>query len=215
MGTLLLSEMRDEVTEGLGNRTELTAANYNRFINLSYLHISRPRIHPHYELRQSETIVLVAATRAYAYDTSWRGTRSLYNSTLEYLLHPEDIQDQDARAVAIVDRPSHYTIEGVNIVLAQIPSANAVGNNLVHRYWQRPILLAADGDVTLISPDWDEVIIAGALYRGWRRLNQFERMVEAREDYARLIREVQDEERLFAKTRGWRATPQIHDHLAR
>jgi hypothetical protein len=215
MGTLLLSEIRDEVTEGLGNRTELTTANYNRFINLSYLHVSRPAIHPHYELRQSENITLLAATRAYPYDTSWRGTRSLYNSTLEYLLHPEDIQDQDARSVTTVARPSHYAIEGINIVLSQIPNADAAGDVLVHRYWQRPILLVADGDTTVISPDWDEVIIAGALYRGWRRLNQHERMVEAREDYARLIREVQDEEKLFAKSRGWRATPQIVDHLAR
>ena len=213
MGVATLLTIRNEVVLGLGSRTEIPDSDYNRYINQAYHHVSRPSVMPHYEIRQSQTIVLVTAQQAYALPTDWRGTRSVFNQTQEYRLDPEDVEDQDSRRVTNTSRPSQYVIEGVNLVLSQAPDAGANGDVLVHRYWQRPPLLTADGDTTVLNEDWDEVIQQGAIYRGWRRLNQHERMVEAREDYARLIREVQDEEFLTRRIRGWKAGPRYSPYV--
>src|SRR3972149_5050201 len=72
---------------------------------------------------------------------------------------------------------------------ASLPDAGRVP--LVGGY-RPPAILAADGSFTVLHPLWDEVVVLGATWRGFRELNENARAELARQNFALLIQEQQD-----------------------
>lgn len=55
-------------------------------------------------------------------------------------------------------------------------------------FWQRVDLPAEETDLSQFTEDWDDVIILGAVYRGYRFYNEFDRYINVKNDFIGLIR---------------------------
>jgi hypothetical protein len=89
--------------------------------------------------------------------------------------------------------PRWYHVYGTNFVVR--PTADANYDFLVH-YWKRLDILVDDDDTSIFPDDWDDVILAGALYRGFRHFNEFDRYLNLKNDYLGLVRSRKMEEDL-------------------
>jgi hypothetical protein len=70
--------------------------------------------------------------------------------------------------------------------------------------------LTAGAGTTAIHERWDEIIVEGATWRGWKDLNNIDRADQARDEFARMINEVTDIAKIEAEDWGSSAEPQLN-----
>jgi hypothetical protein len=107
-------------------------------------------------------------------------------------------------------RPTRYGIwgqtagdEGGQVLnLDRRPSATDAGRVLLVRGYRVPDTLTVDTAVTSLGTLWDEVIILGATWRGFRELNENARAEVARQNFGLLMAEQQEARRLDAEDWG-------------
>ena len=66
-------------------------------------------------------------------------------------------------------------------------------------YLEPPRFVGTLTDTTLINSYWDDVIVCGASWRGWRYLGEFQRAEAMKQEFAMLIRDAVDFEGLEAR----------------
>lgn len=223
MGTENLSGLRSATNWALDNRSNLTDTQLNRWINWSYLHVTQPHVHRHQPLQAEGPITLVLDQVQYDLPTLlgytlwgiygiWyiEGTSATdYSLRRQRLRGSFDIRRTDEAALG-QGRPTRYAIWGQTagtsggqvLNLDRRPSATDAGRLLLVRGYRQPTTLTADGDVTVLSPLWDEVIILGATWRGFRELGENARAEVARQNFGLLINEQQEARRLDAEDWG-------------
>ena len=220
MSTMPLSEMRDALRWDLENNGTLTPAQLNRWINWSYLHISQPNIHPHQSLQATGTVPLVLDQVEYpltglgfvlwgVYSCTYiKGTTVAPTNYRRRLKGGGDIRWLDAQ-FASSGEPSSYAVwggaaGGQTLHINARPSSGVVGNLLLIRGYKQPTLLAADTDKTVMHDLWDEAILLGARWRGWRSLTRPERAEIARVEFGLQVNEIQNALKLDASDWGGR-----------
>jgi hypothetical protein len=59
------------------------------------------------------------------------------------------------------------------------------------RWWREPLVTEFDGDseTTVLPSMWDDTILVGAVWRGWRALGEFQKALLMKDEFLRLIRE--------------------------
>ena len=62
----------------------------------------------------------------------------------------------------------------------------------------------------MMRPEWDEIILAGAVWRGWMWIGEPDMAENAKEDFGRLVNEVADWRKLAAE--NWGARIGVVDH---
>ena len=193
MGTMTGTTMTTEVRYNLGNRQSggggPTDAQILRYINWAYNHVARPTIYRHRELQTTQTNTLVETTAGYTLGTVPMAIFSVYNSTSEYKLSPRDIRVLD-NTPSTAGRPSYYAVWGNTLQTSPTCGEDNDGDTLTTRYWQAPTAITTG--TTALRYEWDEVVVAGATWRGWIGLAEYERAMGAREHFGVLIQEVQD-----------------------
>ena len=232
MGSMTLTEMRSSLRWDLDNRGGLTEAQLNRWLNWSYLHISQPNIHMHQSL-QSDTgnlVTLATGTVSYnigtlaamrfhgIYSTTYvRGTDySDYSTTRRKLRGGLDIRHFDESLVG-EGEPSRYAIWGGNaagqiIYVDHRPSSAENGNVLLVRGYREPTQLTTANQVTVLPSIWDEIILMGAKWRGWRSLNRPERAEPARVEFGLQINEIPEATYLDAQDWGGQFEFELTDY---
>lgn len=213
MGTKTLANFQTGVTQRLQNRTDITTAQLTQCINNAYDHVTRPNIYDHREMHGTQDITLTA-TVTYALNSAVDVIRSVYNVTKGQRLDPRDIEQFDGR-VSTTARPTEWAVYGTNLILGTIPDSGTIGDTVRIRYWKFVTLLSATTDTTAIHARWDDIIEVGAAYYAWSLLGNIERMAEARDEFARLIRDVPERMQITGKGRGFRAYPNIIDYQRR
>jgi hypothetical protein len=224
MGVMELSEMRDATRWGLDNRRDLTATQLNRWINWSYLHICQPHIHRHQPLQtdSGDSVTLVTDQIEYDLDallsleffgvysaTYIEGTSHSDYSVSRHRLHGGgDVRWMDQQFLG-TGRPNQYAIWGGSaggqvLYIDRRPTSNENGNVLLIRGYRRPARLDTPTDVTVLNEMWDEIIILGARWRGWRELNRLDRAGTAQLDFSAMLTQVQDATKLDAQDWGGR-----------
>ena len=216
MGVMTAAEMAAELRLNL-NRPDLTDAQAGRWLNWSYLHVSSPRIYRHRELITEETSALTTGTRTYVIAANASiAVQSVVihhpdqltvdaNRHERYSLHPlRDRAGHDQAGTRANGRPEWYEIApgGTNLALIPAPSATYNGWTLSVRRIRRPVLLDVAGTptgTTAIDAPWDEVIVAGATWRGYRALKEPLRSEHWKVEFGQLVNEVTDRVRLEAE----------------
>ena len=201
MGLMTLEEMTDEVRYALDNRTGIAEARIVQWLNWTLLHVTQPRVHRHIELLEDgPAAVMVAGTTTYAVPTrliapyqvkAQQGSGGTYYRWLENTT-PEEFDRRQSYPTP-QGPPAYYTYGPTRAVrVYPAPDSTWAGGDLRVRGWMRPNLFTVSSPTVLspIAEMWDEVLVVGATYRGWRSLNAPDRAEVAAQDFATLLSDV-------------------------
>jgi hypothetical protein len=196
------AEARVLVRQDLDGRsvTALPDARVDTWLDATLIHVCNPNIYMHPRLFVFENVTLVTGDNDY----NLGATREVLmvlgvrNTTADqgYSLYPKNRkwfrrQRQDAEG-----KPSYYMhySDPTNVSILKVynsPAAQYNGQILeveeycMHEDW-------AAGEATVLETMWDEVLVAGAVWRGWKSLNQPVFQDRALADYAALINEIRE-----------------------
>lgn len=202
MGAMTLTQMEDDVRFVLGGYTLDVLSNtiVDRWLRWSLLMVGRPSMYEHRELFGSGTLALATGDRDYAFSTF--GTSSdnvqsvalVVNESRGQRLKPVSLRQMEEIArtgngVVTTGRPSHYMLAGTLLYLYPAPNATHNGDTVRVWFWRKPVALAASPAHEL-AEDWDEVIVAGATWRGFRYLNLQDRAEIAKVEFGQLANDV-------------------------
>ncbi len=193
MGLESLANMRSAVRYNIGNpgTTAVTNTQVDRWINDSYRQVAGPNVFKHRELQEPQTsIVLVQGQVTYTITAPSAGTIW----TLLNVIHYETTTDpppvgtarrkvhrgfveQFDQILQPTGRPNEFDVWNNLLELDRIPGAAEAGQILRFRAYIEPppLLASASLGVTLLRPAWDEVIVAGATWRGWQARQRYDR----------------------------------------
>lgn len=188
-GVMTLADLQNELRYGLNNRDELTPTQLTRWLQWSYQHVSMPNIFRHRELQATQNVTTVNGTYQYTLNDDVYGLYTVRNNTVGMKVRPRTYQSLQ-EMTRHSGRPAWYALWNRQLVLFPTPDSANAGQVLDVNYWKRPGNLATSGPASILGPEWDEVIVEGAKWRGWRALNRYELALEARESFAGLINEV-------------------------
>ncbi len=198
MGALALTDFRDEIKNGL-QRTNIGDTQLDRWINMS-----AKEIFYSFKFREAEantTFVTIQADYDYTI-----GSGLNINVTDFRIIHEEglwvELPDTERRELLIEVRerwlekvtleaaseapPTHYHKYGNQIYLRPVPDTTIL--TIRFHYWKKMTELALDADVTPLDEDWDEAVLLGTLYRGYRYFGEEQRMVNRRNEQLGIIR---------------------------
>lgn len=205
MGNLSWGDAITGVRGELGGRASLTGAQIRGWLTAGLWHIAQPSVFRHPELYFYDTVTLTAAGDYVIPETLVDLERIFFvggvrNSTAgrEYPLVAKDSRWFRERMRSVAGRPGyyqHYNTAGVDTLgIYPLPSAEYVGETLEVKLYALPELETEGGDVFPFGAEWDEVMVAGGVWRGWRHLQQFAMAKEVRGDYAGLINDIRERE---------------------
>lgn len=216
-------EMRQALQWSLDNRTNLTTTQLTRWLNWTYFQVSQPMVHRHQSLQANGSVTLVLDQVTYDLPTTLGYTlwgvygvwyiegASITDRTLRRhrLKGSFDVRSTDDGSIG-VGRPTRYSLWGQTagtgggqvLNLDRRPSSADAGRVLLVRGYRTPTALSADGNTTVMHPLWDEVIILGATWRGFRELGENARAEIAKANFGLLIQEQQQARRLDAEDWG-------------
>lgn len=223
MGSMSLVDMRTATRWALDNRTNVSDTQLSRWLNWTYYQVSQPHIHRHQSLQASGSVSLVLDQVTYDLPTLLGYTlwglygvwyvegSSITDRTIrrQRLRGSFDVRSTDEGSLG-QGRPTRYSLWGQTasagggqvLNLDRRPSSADAGRVLLVRGYRTPATLVADGDLTVLHPAWDEILILGATWRGFRELAENARAEVARANFGALIQEQQDSRRLDAEDWG-------------
>jgi len=175
MGTLALSDLKSEVRENLGGRTDLDSR-LVRFINFAQDMICRQFEFP--ELEQKTTDTVSKGDETYSLSSRPRSIRSvrLLDGTLSRKLEYIPVRSWDMLIPKpdewTQERPTHYTYYQNKLELWRIPNDTYT---IVIRWSKWPTTLSADEDKSDYD-NKDDIIIALATSWAFKSLGDKERM---------------------------------------
>lgn len=217
MGTMTGAEFYTELKAGLGQQTttSLPAANAVWMLNWTLDHLASPRIYRHPELQETTSQTLVTGTALYNIVGGSSGETIALNSVV--IAHPTDtyrrrrlrrLRDRDAFEESgrrPAQEPLFYAQWGSSqIEVLPAPSSNENGWSLFIRRIKAPAKwtsanLTAGSVVSPYATCWDEAILQGALWRGWRWLTNWERAEQAKGEFGQLVNEIAERQRVEAE----------------
>jgi len=231
VGTLTLQELRDEVRFRVRHidPDEVPNTRVDLWIRLSYEHVAKPT-NNHRELQAITTFNLVQGDRDYRMITDLGSGDYLWMYDLQNLsalgeqrrLTRMTLRAQDEQDHTIQRRPLFYdvfydsTANELVLFLDREPgtaNGGGGGDSMVMRYWRRPPALVehATNPATILLPDWDEVIIEGAVWRGWKWIDEPKRAELAKIEFGQLINETADRLKGDLIDPGWTVSVEVQD----
>lgn len=190
---LILSELRDELREHLGmDDNDLPKTDANRLLNRSYWSIRDK--YPFRE-EEAETIIpTVIGTRSYEVPADFDSLRFIAlenpDSKAHKTLDRTTRQDYENKYVNKTDdegEPEIYFREDDNFILHPTPDKVY---QLTVGFWS----VFADLSSSNVSPElpqvWHEVILIGAVWRGYIRLQDYTRAASAKAFHSALINDI-------------------------
>jgi len=226
VGAMNLSEMQEALRWALDNRTNVTDTQLTRWLNWSYEHVGQPTMHRHQALQAESANTVTLVTDQVAYDipnlagfTFWGlygiwyvdGTDASDRSLRRFRLKGSfDVRSTDEASQG-TGRPTRYSVwgqtastaaQGPIVNLDRRPTTGENGKVLLVRGYRSPIRLVDPTDITVLHPLWDEAIILGATWRGFRELSENARSEVAKANFATVVGMAQDASKLGAEDWG-------------
>ena len=208
MGLNTLAEMRTDLALMLDSREEAdpnTTAGQtrlDRYLNWSYLRIQLPTTFEHVELMTTQTVTLVTSTASYSI-TPWAIDHVRYNN-FEKLLRPMS-RTQLSNITIPSGQPSRFARWANTLYLDYIPTSTQNGHTLTIYGWLQPAVLATSSAASSVNTVWDEAIVVGAAWRGWRSMGDHPKSDVYREEYAALVNDNKSVLEMEGHIQGWRA----------
>lgn len=204
MGVMTLAQMRDDVRHIIGGLTSAEASDtlVDRWLRWAYLHVSQTAVYQHRELLTNGTAVLATSDPDYtfaSFGTSTDNVRAIklvFNETRGRTLLPMSLRQYGERArpggSLLEGEPTHYCAEaGTALLVWPAPSSTYNGDTLLVWFWKKPAALAPS-PASELAEEWDEVIVQGAVWRGFRYRNQMDRAEVAKAEFGQLANEIAD-----------------------
>lgn len=192
--TLILADLRTELEEHLGlddsdlGQAPWTIDKIDLLLNRAYWAIAYKT--PFREKEISSTFQTVAGTRLYAIPSLFEALRQLsiedLNDNSHLPLQRTTIYDYEKRYINRVeeeDKPLWYTREGLGIRL--LPTPDNV-YTITIKYWSSLADLALPSDMPQTPQIWHEIILFGAIFRGFLRMGDYARAQAAKAHYKEL-----------------------------
>jgi hypothetical protein len=219
MGIMTLAEFRQDIVEGLQRGTDPAAIpggveRLDRWIhNAMYEFAYALKFH---ELEGYTEQTLLAETNELTIPEDFRvmheeglviiGTEGSEGTILKESRKEYIRKNRTVGSVTLNGRPRYYHVYGsaqtspdagpaVGLGILLRPKAD-VDYTIGMHYWKRITRLINTDDLSPFSDDWDDVIYTGALYRGFRHFNEFDRYQNVRNDFLGLVRSRKMEEDL-------------------
>lgn len=196
---MTLADFRSEVTASLARGT-LDTTRLDRWINMAMEEFGHALKFPILEKTVTgspvagvNTVALPADFRAWHENGVWIISPEEYLGQLKresrrnYLLNVS--YDSANRGII-----GSYHIYGRTIYFRPFPDSTVLTYQA--HYWAKVTRMSAVGDVSQFDPDWDDIILTGALYRGYRAYGEFDRYQNVRNDFLGMIRSRQEAEDL-------------------
>lgn len=221
MGALTLANLRSELLFDLRNRTDtadplgVSTTRQNLWVNAGYLHLTHPSVFRHRELQSTVTIALVSGTQAYTFTpvggvtvTALRYVTHVEAASDDFTvgrtkLFPRDEQWFQDRSRFTSGAPRDFIVRGSQLLVNPIPSAGETGQVLVCGVRREPTLLTADGDTTVLSSLWDEIVLLAARWRAELHLGYRDLAEATKVDFTSLVNEYKDFEDLQHEDWSW------------
>lgn len=184
--TLSLSTLRSELREHLGvDDSELIDAEADLLLNRSWWEIADK-----FNFREKEssvTVATVADTREVPLPVD---AEALQFAAIEhpvngqrFPLYPMDFEDYErSYSVEVRSRPTHYVRRGSEIILYPTPGQ---AYSVTYHYWTT-LADIASGGVT-VPQAWHEIILYGAVWRGFARAGDWNRRTAAKATQVELV----------------------------
>ena len=234
MGLDDLTAMRASLQFMLEARDDITNTELDRWLNWTYIQVSNPGIARHRALQSNFTIALVLNIVSYDISVAAStfhtagiqdvvyidGVNATDNTfTRRKLRGQQDIRTAEARPFA-TGPPTAYSLQGevggaglnLGLIINSQPSAAEVNNLLLVNTWRYPDILTVGADLTVMTPVWDEAIVVGAAWRGWRDLNQPDRAAEMKQQFAELTQAITDKIAVDAEDWETRFEPDLQPY---
>lgn len=215
MGVLTLAEMETDLRFQLDNRSDLTSAQLQRWLNWAWKEITDPRRHRHSELQCILDVTTAGPAQFYDIEVGTTATQTIRSihtvvfypgnpisaSVTRYRLRQVDVRQlEDTNTTVATANPTRYAIWNNTasgnlrrIMLDSIPTA--INHHILIYGYREPDNLSGAGAASFLADAWDEAIVLGARWRGWRDLNQPDRSELAKNDYLGFIAELERERR--------------------
>lgn len=241
MGAMNLTQLSDATRFAIDNRSDLTSDQLERWLNWSYAHVSMPRIHRHQALQVTSLNNIKLITDQIEYDLLALFSTPLWGIYSVTYIFGTDASDYSNRRFRLegsgdvrwfdegnqigTGRPNEYAVWGGGVgtghggagqvlLVDRRPTSSENGNVLLVRGYKKPTRLISNSQSTVLNELWDEVIILGAAWRGWREINRPDRAITRKEDFRDMINEVQEATQLDAEDWGGRFELDIQPYMA-
>lgn len=207
MGTLTKAEMRTELYLLLNSRDEVDPndttgqVRLDRFLNWSYARVQLPSTFEHVEKQTTQTLTLVASTSSYT-TTVWAIDHILYSNRSKRLTPLSRAQLSNISIPS--GPPSRFARWGPTVYLDTIPTSTEAGHTLVVYGWEDIQTLSGTGAASALNSLWDQVIVTGAAWHGWRSLGDMARADLYREEYAAMVNDARSVFSIEGHIPGWR-----------
>jgi hypothetical protein len=208
MGVMQLTDFRDALRYSLFNRADLSTTQLDRWLNWSYLHVCQPRVFRHRELMidTANTITLSTGVMQYDITSTTLGMSVPFIYQILYIVGTDSADlalrrrklrgGQDIRQFATATIPSaeptHYALFGTDLWVYPKPSSTQNTHVIQLMGVREPTRLTNDDQPTVVRESFDEVILLGARWRGWRELGRFDMAEIAKADFVALLGDLQE-----------------------
>lgn len=196
MGTLQLSEFREELTFSLESRTDITDTRLNRWINQAYSFISQPEVRMHRELESNYDITLATDQNSYSisnatvgydilgiHDVTFYDSATITNTTKRHDVRPRTIQWFNKRTLyATAGGPRHYYVAGDFIYFSPVANSTDNGKQVRLSIWREPTPLVDNDDVTALHSYFDTGLLLAAQWIAQWRLGYREVAIATRQE---------------------------------
>jgi hypothetical protein len=177
-----------------------TETRFGKWFLATYRHVTMPNVFMHPELETTEYVALSSSSNKITLANEYRKVYSV--AIVEEAYTAPTVPGVTARRHRLRQvlpraldamklqsrRPTHYAHWARLLELNAVPDATTATYSIQVRGYKIPADIGASGE-TLISADWDDVIIAGMVHRYWLAAQQDDKIETTREDYWRLITE--------------------------
>ncbi|MBK25946.1 MAG: hypothetical protein CME70_18235 [Halobacteriovorax sp.] len=225
MGTLTLSQIRDDLKIALENRTDILDSQLNRWINEGYEFICQPEVRKHRELEANYDITLATDTNSYSIskstvgydilgirDVTFYDATTITNTTTRHDVRPRSIQWFNKRTLyATSGGPRHFYVGGDEINFSPVTTSTDNGKKVRLSVWRSPTLLSADSDLTVLNTYFDTAVILAATWVGQFRLGYRELAIATRQELQTYMNQKTDTGQLGGEDTNFEA--QIENEL--
>lgn len=196
MGDMTLLDFRNELSSSLARGT-VDTARLDLWINLALLEFGHAIKFK--ELEKTTSAATAAGVNVVALPADFR----MWHEEGVWITAPSEYVGQIKResrkqylkytSYDVVNRGiiGHYHIYGKNLYFRPFPDTTAV-TWLAH-YWAKVTRFVGVNDVSQFDADWDDCILTGALYRGYRAYGEFDRYQNVRNDFLGMVRSRMDQ----------------------
>lgn len=207
MGVLTLADFRSELVLSLRSRSDLSDAQLDRWINQAYLHLCRPEVHRHRELRNNFDLALVAGQDVYSldvvavgfniiapYDVVYYDALAISNTAPRHDVRPRTVNwFNRSQTPSVAGGPRHYLWDQEQIQFSPVPTATEAGRWVRLSVWREPDLLVLPTDTTLLGNYWDRALVLGSRWIAQDTLGLGEEAIASQQKYALYINETADQ----------------------